>query len=422
MPQGLPKKLRRAFSLQAALGSLAIVLGVAIAFSVSLRVLVNARLEAQAEQYWSMLERNADYLLPRTAAVEAYFVPLGGESALPARLQGLEPGRHFVRDHRRDVLVERRGGGTLYLSMQFDHARKVLWTVAVLLMLGGIGVIQLVSWLTHRMTRRLVAPVSWLAEQVSRWDPGDLDDAALVRERIPGVVGREVDQLSSALRVLSSRVQAFVQRERDFTRDASHELRTPLTVIRVASDVLLADPDTPERSLRSLQRIQRASRDMEAVIDAFLILAREHDTAPQGEDFDVRELVLEEVEKARPLLQGKPVTLKVIGGASPRLDAPSRVLGVMLGNLLNNACIFTEEGEVEVVVHDDRIEVRDSGIGMTPEVLQRVYDPFYRVDPFRAGGKGMGLSIVRRLGERFGWPVSLESKPGQGTVATIHLA
>ena len=66
--------------------------------------------------------------------------------------------------------------------------------------------------------------------------------------------------------------EAFVARERNFTRDASHELRTPLTVIRVASDLMQSDPDLPERAHRSLARIQRAGRDMEAVIDAFLLL------------------------------------------------------------------------------------------------------------------------------------------------------
>ena len=87
-------------------------------------------------------------------------------------------------------------------------------------------------------------------------------------------------KLSRALTGLSERIGDFVQRERNFTRDASHELRTPLTVIRVATDLMLADPDLPPRMQRSLARMQQAGRDMEAVIEAFLILAREADVAP----------------------------------------------------------------------------------------------------------------------------------------------
>ena len=100
-------------------------------------------------------------------------------------------------------------------------------------------------------------------------------------------------------------------------------------------------------------------------------------------------------------------------------SAPSRVLAVMVGNLLSNACQYTDQGDIEVRIEEDRVSVRDTGIGMTRETLQRAFDPFYRADQ-DIGGMGLGLSVVRRLGERFGWPVVLESVPGSGTLATIQ--
>jgi signal transduction histidine kinase len=215
-------------------------------------------------------------------------------------------------------------------------------------------------------------------------------------------------------------MRAFVRRERDFTRDASHELRTPLTVIRVASDLLQGDPDLPERARRSIARIQRAGRDMESVIEAFLVLARESNVEPAREDFAVRDVVEEEALKVRPLLAGKQVELEIVEEASPELHASPRVLAVMLGNLLANACTFTEKGRVAVIIGNDRVTVRDTGIGMSADVVQRAFDPFFRADPNAPEGKGLGLSIVRRLGERFGWPVTLESAPDQGTTAVIH--
>jgi signal transduction histidine kinase len=157
---------------------------------------------------------------------------------------------------------------------------------------------------------------------------------------------------------------------------------------------------------------------MEAVIDAFLILARENAVAPQVEEFEVRDVVHESVAKAREKLRGSTVAVEVVENAAPRLHSAPRVLKVMLDNLLSNACTFTEAGRIEVRIESGRLIVNDTGIGMTPETLQRVYDPFYRADQFGVG-KGMGLSIVRRLGERFGWPVTLESTPGVGTTATI---
>jgi signal transduction histidine kinase len=191
-------------------------------------------------------------------------------------------------------------------------------------------------------------------------------------------------------------------------------------VIRVATDLMLADPQTSSQAQRSLVRVQRAGRDMEAVIEAFLILAREAEIEPQSEEFDVADVVHHEVERVRPLLAGRPVKLQVIDEARPKLYAPPNVLNVMLGNLLSNATRFTDEGLIEVKVCRNRLDIRDTGIGMSPEALARVFDPFYRVDPGRQEGKGMGLSIVRRLGDRFGWPVSLQSTPGKGTTATIR--
>ena len=92
----------------------------------------------------------------------------------------------------------------------------------------------------------------------------------------------------------------------------------------------------------------------------------------------------------------------------------------MLGNLLSNAVHFTDHGDIEVRLGPDRIEVRDSGIGMDAQTLAKAFEPFYRADPSREESKGMGLSIARRMGERMGWPVSLHSLPGQGTTATIR--
>ncbi len=219
---------------------------------------------------------------------------------------------------------------------------------------------------------------------------------------------------------LADRVADFVERERDFTRDASHELRTPLTVIRVATDMMLADPDTQPRTIRSLARVQRAGRDMESVIDAFLILAREPDIAPQSAEFEIRDIVHDQVERMRPMLQDKSVAIEVVDNGAPRLFGPPHVLAVMLGNLLSNAAHFTDHGSIEVRLTPDRIEVRDSGIGMDADTLTKAFAPFYRADPARKQGTGMGLSIARRLGERMGWPVSLRSELGQGTTATIR--
>lgn len=212
---------------------------------------------------------------------------------------------------------------------------------------------------------------------------------------------------------------AFAVRERDFTRAASHELRTPLTVIRVASDLIAHDDGLSSASQRSLARIQDAVAGMEAILDALLLLARCDQAALDAEDVDVREVLARELDAVRPLLLRKGLALRLEIEAEPVLHAPPRVLQVMLGNLLGNAVRFTDAGEVRVRLLADRVEVEDTGIGMDAATLARAFEPFYRGEAGQYTGAGLGLSIAHRLGQRCGWPLQLESMPGQGTRASI---
>ena len=421
MPGGLSRRLKSAFILQAVMACLVIVLGTFVAGTIVVDQVTRIHMRQEADAFWRERAKDPASPLPHATMLQAYFAAdPDAPVRVPAELRAIEPGLHIVRDLRRHVLVQDGPGGRLYIVYQHSRVARygVLLVIAPLLL--AVLAVAVSARLTYRIAKRVVAPMDWLAREVARWDPREPDTRALAPDKLPADAGQETRQLAGALQRMAERTRAFVRRERDFTRDASHELRTPLTVIRVASDMLAEDPDLPSRASRSLQRIQRAGRDMEQVVDAFLILAREADVEPQREDFDVRDVVYEQVEQVRPLLVGKPVELNVLETASPRLHASPRVLAVMLDNLLRNACTFTEQGRIDVRIDKDRVIVQDSGIGMSEETLRRAYDPFYRADLENASGKGMGLSIVRRLGERFDWPVSIESEPGRGTTAVIR--
>ena len=418
------RRFRYAFILQVVLSSLVIVVGAYALTTLVKRKVVDRIMEDEAAYFWTHRELDPSHQPPRSQGMRGYAVDRGGSaSTVPEALRVLQPGRHELQAQGLSVLVDDRPQGRVYLAYPRTRIdRMALALVAAPILLALLAVL-LSAWLTYRMTRRLLAPMGWLAGEVRHWDPRHPDVSSLAPDRLPPDTDVETRQLAGALHQMSERMRSFVARERDFTRDSSHELRTPLTVIRVASDLLLSDPDMPVRAQRSLTRIQRAGRDMEAVIDAFLILAREADIAPQSEDFEVRDVVHEEVEKARATGNCKrdAVDLAVIEEGNIRLHAPPRVLGVMVGNLLANACAFTDQGRIEIRIGQNRIEIRDTGVGMSAETLEHAFDPFYRVAQ-DAPGKGMGLSIVRRLSERFGWPVTLESTPGRGTVASIRFA
>lgn len=420
--QGLPRRIKRAFIAQAVLGSVVLAAGIMIAAVWGTQRLQQQRLASEAQRFWSAHAQDpASARPPYAGTLRGYFVPAAGAAPepLPDDLKGLQAGVHDIPGGA--ARVESRREGTLYLTSSSLYFNRAIRLVAVPALVLALVTMWLMSWLTYRISKRLVVPVTWLAERVRTWDPRDSDTFDADVGSLPMDAGVEVRRLSGALIDLNRRVHDFVRRERDFTRDASHELRTPLTVVRLSTDMMLAREDLDVPLRRSLTRVQAAGRDMEAAIDAFMLLARETEIEAQSEDFDVADVVAEEVALIRPLLHDRPVTVSVDDEGGPRLHAPASALALMLRNLLGNAVQFTGAGAIRVVVAHDRIDVIDTGIGMTPEVLSQVFNPFYKANLEQGDGKGVGLSIVRRLGERMGWPVSLVSEPGKGTTATIRL-
>lgn len=237
---------------------------------------------------------------------------------------------------------------------------------------------------------------------------------------MPPDIEGETLLLSEAIYGFGKRIGEFVERERNFTRDASHELRTPLTVIKMASEVLLSDAELDDYGRRNVQRIARSARDMEALIEAFLLIARESENALPADDFAVNTVVRDEMERAEALIGDKPVALKLEENAQFCLHAPSKVVAVLIGNLIRNAVSYTDEGEVRVAVNLGEIVVEDTGVGMSEEDLKQIFQPFFRAQHGRRGGHGVGLTIVKRLSDRFRWPIEFQSEAGKGTRVSVR--
>lgn len=420
---GIRRKIRAVFVLQLTAISLATLVGVYVAGVFVEDRMMRRALQDEARYALQRLRVQPDAALPDTNNLRGYL--LGGQASrngTPSDLLALPPGFHGRAANGRDELVYIVDGEVGRLALVFNrgglHASALVFGAVLLALV--LLIIYLSTWITYRASRRAVTPIAALARAVRDWDPKKPDLRALDVDLQPGNLDHDAEALAVALRTLGRRIEAFVERERNFTRDASHELRSPLTVIKVAADVLADDEELPAFAHRSIGRIRTATRDMEALIEAFLILARESDTGLPEDDFQIDELVVDELEFVRPLVDDKPVELVLRREGSFRLHASSRVLSVMLGNLLRNACHFTERGHVAVTIGNDFVRVEDTGVGISDENLAKVFTPYFSAGTHPRGGHGVGLTIVKRLSDRFGWPLQLDSVLGKGTVATIR--
>jgi len=422
---GLRGKLWLAFVVQGIAIACATLFGVYGASIVLRDVLIRRALTQESEHYWHRLERNPQASLPDTYNMQGYLRAPDGSTPtqIPRDIGALPLGYHRIHDlaDRDDlVYVSDSVHGRLWLVFAQEQVSRLAFWFGFVPLTFVLFAIYLASWFTYRRARQAVSPVIWLANQVRAFDPKRPDLTVLEPANLPSDADHDVRLLAGSIRGFAERIDAFVERERNFTRDASHELRSPLTVIKVAADVVLTDAGLEPFAERSLLRIKRAARDMESLIEAFLILAREADVGLPEEDFLANEAAQEELERAADLVSGKPVELVYAQTAQFSLHAPPRVFSVLLGNLLRNACVYTERGSVTLTVGGGWIEVADTGPGMGPEELALAFQPFYRAQSQVSGGHGVGLSIVKRLSDRFGWPVELASEPGRGLRATIR--
>jgi signal transduction histidine kinase len=413
---GLRARLGRTLLLQAAFIGAAAVIGVFLSSVLLEGLLVRQALRDEAEFFWARRALDPAHPLPATLNLTGYI------GDVPEALAGLEPGYHDWVEGPVEyvVYVDDRGGQRLYLSFDRSGVARLATFFGLLPLAMVLLVLYVSTWLGFRASRRAFSPVIALARRVRELDPQMPDPAAFGPAQLPPDADDEVRELSAALARYSQRLNAFVERERHFNRDASHELRSPLTVIQMAAEMLLADPALSETGRRSVHRIRRAARDMEELIRAFLLLARESEAGLPLESVCINDLVADEIERARLLAEDRPVTSSTRAECRLYLDAPERVLSVLLGNVLRNAFSYTDAGEVTVDIRPAVVVIRDTGVGMAPDRVREMYEPFVRGDAGRRGGHGVGLTIVRRLSDRFGWPVEISSQPGVGTRVEVR--
>jgi len=317
-----------------------------------------------------------------------------------------EAGRHY---HLRVLEPAGSAAPTWLLAEVSQHlvVRPMRGGIAQWLGWSGLAVTLLALLLGAWLARRMTAPLSRLAALVEDAEPTHLPTR--FAEEFPD---DEVGTLARGLERLIERVEAFVEREREFTRDASHELRTPLTVIRSACERLGARTDLPGEAQRQLQHVCRSAQQLERTVATLLALAREDvDTsAPEIAVLPVLERVI--VDQA-PLLEGRDVSIRVEVPHATQARLPAPVLHTVLSNLVGNA--FAHGGSGDVVIDVDAGGLRIANPGAWPGEM--AFRPFVKSEA--SAGVGLGLAIVRRLCARHRIALRFES---EGLATIVHLA
>jgi signal transduction histidine kinase len=334
---------------------------------------------------------------------------------LPRRIAMLKPGEmHRVRSGGRllDVLVRDGDFGRLYITYDVTTYATQDAIALLVLAIGVIAIVIVAALAASAISTRLVEPVTALAARLTEIDPGER------HVRIGAqFAGNELEPIARSVDMFMERLDGFVEREQSFTATASHELRTPLAVMRGAVELLETSAADRPGAGKALARIQRAVREMTEFTDALLALSREQQAAAASEPTcDVNAVLARVVEDQRSVSPGKRIVLEIEGGTNLRVAAPESMVAMTIGNLVRNAVQHGTGGEVLCRSHGHELVVTNAGT-LPTENLSAAPRRFTT----HPGGHGMGLYLVRRICERYGWDISLENGP-RGVTARVGFA
>lgn len=283
--------------------------------------------------------------------------------------------------------------------------------IAVIFILAaGVLIIFLTTLLLALHITRPLARLTRAVEQISKtghYQP--------LEESGP----RELAVLAHRINSAEREIQILLENRTTLLAGISHDLRTPLT--RMQLELALLPPDTPEEQVRSLDN---EIGNMNRLVTQTLELARGLGKHEQP-DTPLADLLGELVEEH--VRNGEPVSLEMEAGC--RFLIPSHPLRRILDNLVGNALRYSGNRPVMLAVECDEdsavLRVRDKGPGIPPDLREKVFTPFFRLENSRnprTGGSGLGLAITRQLCDFYGWDIRLDEAPEGGLEATLTIA
>jgi two-component system, OmpR family, sensor kinase len=303
-----------------------------------------------------------------------------------------------------------------------DLLRSMLLIAPVILVGAGL----LGYWLAGTSLR----PVQGIMDEVDAISDG----TSLHRRLAVPLSGDEVARLAATVNGMLARLEQSFGSLHRFTADASHELKTPLMVLRAGVERALIHPGTPAEIIQSLDDTLAQINQMTEMVENLLTLARaDEGRAPLAlEESDLREIVADVEETAGMLGENAGVTAVHTMPDTPVLLAVDRHrIREMLLNIVTNAIKYTPQGGTVSLGLEETEEfviftVRDTGIGIAAGDLPHIFERFWRADQARSRtgdrpGTGLGLAITKWIAEAHGGTITVQSRPGRGSVFTVKL-
>jgi signal transduction histidine kinase len=308
--------------------------------------------------------------------------------------------------------------GFLVASTRFLF--EFFWQLLVAGVVAAAVALLVARWLARGMTQ----PLRDMAAAARKMERGDYSERVVTASR------DEVGQLAVAFNRMSSELESMERVRRDLVANVSHELKTPISALHAHLENLLDGVERPEPG--TLQVMLAQSERLGRLVDQLLQLSRleSGDLPLRREEVALRPLVARVISEIEVTRGRRDVELaQEVAEDLPLVFADAERVHQVLFNLLDNAVRLSPSGgrvSVSATRHGRTVEVavRDTGPGIPPEHLPRLFERFYRVDTARSrdeGGTGIGLAIARSVVEAHGGRIWADSEPGRGSTFTFEI-
>ena len=407
-------KLALTFAIFGAMVSLLLSLGLSFAAHNLGERLMDETLRAELDDYIARRARNPNSLPPATVSIQGYVLSQGQHNeSIPPELFSLQEGKYqlTLNDTPYRVAVADKNGERYFMLFNEKRQRQREEMFIIDLVSGTLLMIMISAWVGWWLSGRVVAPIAELAQRVSKASPGD--DAEAVAQ---GFASDEIGQLAQVFSSYLNRMRAFIERESSFTSDVSHELRTPLAIVQGVVELMEDGKLLDDKQRERIARIGRANSEMVNLTTALLLMARENTDEALVQTCDVCEVVSAAIEMNRHLLSEK-TSVGMVCHARPNIEAERTLLSIVVANLIRNAFTHTPSGTVSISVENNELTISDTGTGIRGEEIGKVFQRNFKGTG--STGSGIGLSLVKRICDRYGWETTIHSVEGQGTSAKL---
>ncbi len=325
------------------------------------------------------------------------------------------------------IMKDKKVTGVIYYQALASDSSEFIKQINLTMFMLTVIVSILVGVISFILSGIITHPIRNITEKLSK--AADEEEDYVIIER---TTGGEMGKLIDSFNKMTEQIQKQEEKRQEFVSNASHELKTPLSSIKLISDSLLNTPDAPKEMVDEFLTDMNVQVDrLTRIVEKLLTLTRMDSSANVAKmEFQVADLteLCSNITKAlRPLAEQKHIELEY----NPELTVYSKIerdrLWEAIYNILDNSIKYTREGgKVTMNLSKDDsnviIEITDTGIGIAPDEVYKIFDRFYRVDKARAretGGTGLGLSIALTAIELHGGNIQVESEEGEGSTFRI---